>query len=89
MKSLRNPNRKPTHPGAVLREDLLPESGVTHSMLASDLGLREATLCEILNEKRSLTVELAVPIANVFRGSPESWLQVQKAADFWEIQRQE
>ena len=27
-------------------------------------------LCEILNEKRSLTVELAVPIANVFRGSP-------------------
>ena len=89
MKSLRNPNRKPTHPGAVLREDLLPELGVTHSVLASDLGLSEATLCEILNEKRSLTVELAVPIANVFRGSPESWLQVQKAADFWEIQRQE
>ena len=89
MKSLRNPNRKPTHPGAVLREDLLPELGVTHSVLASDLGLSEATLCEILNEKRWLTVELAVPIANVFRGSPESWLQVQKAADFWEIQRQE
>lgn len=89
MKSLRNPNRKPTHPGAVLWEDLLPELGVTHSMLASDLGLSEATLCEILNEKRSLTVELAVPIASVFRGSPESWLQRQKAADFWEIQRKE
>ncbi len=89
MKSLRKPNRKPTHPGAVLREDLLPELGVTHSMLASDLGLSEATLCEILNEKHSLTVELAVPIANVFRGSPESWLQMQKAADFWEIQRKE
>ena len=58
-------------------------------MLASDLGLSEATLCEILNEKRSLTVELAVPIASVFRGSPESWLQMQKAADFWEIQRKE
>jgi antitoxin HigA-1 len=89
MKSLRNPNRKPTHSGAVLREDLLPELGVTHSMLASDLGLSEATLCEILNEKRSLTVELAVPIVNVFRGFPESWLQMQKAADFWEIQRKE
>lgn len=89
MKSLRNPNCKPTHTGAVLREDLLPELGVIHSMLASDLGLSEVTLCEILNEKRSLTVELAVPIANVFRGSPESWLQMQKAADFWEIQRKE
>ncbi len=89
MKSLHNPNRKPTHPGAVLREDLLPELGVTHSMLASDLGLSEATLREILNEKRSLTVELAVPIANVFRGSPESWLEMQKAADFWESQHKE
>jgi addiction module HigA family antidote len=88
MKSLRNPSRKPTHPGAVLREDLLPDLGFTHSMLASDLDLSEATLCEILNEKRSLTVELAVPIANVFGGSPESWLQMQDAADFWDGQSQ-
>jgi len=45
-------------------------------------------LCEILNEKRSLTVELAVPIANVFGGSPESWLQMQDVADFWDGQSQ-
>ena len=36
MKSLRNPHRKPTHPGAVLREDVLPELGWTQSELAHD-----------------------------------------------------
>jgi plasmid maintenance system antidote protein VapI len=37
MKSLRNPNRKPTHPGAVLREDVLPELGWTQVALANRL----------------------------------------------------
>lgn len=35
MRSLRNPNRKPTHPGAVLRADLLPELGWTQGQLAT------------------------------------------------------
>jgi plasmid maintenance system antidote protein VapI len=35
MRSLRNPNRKPTHPGAVLRADLLPELGWTQGELAT------------------------------------------------------
>jgi plasmid maintenance system antidote protein VapI len=32
MRSLRNPNRKPTHPGAVLREDVLPELAWTRKL---------------------------------------------------------
>ena len=38
MKSLRNPNRKPTHPGAVLREDVLPDSGWTQAEFAIRLS---------------------------------------------------
>jgi plasmid maintenance system antidote protein VapI len=37
MRSLRNPNRMPTHPGAVLREDVLPEHGWTQTELAARL----------------------------------------------------
>ena len=37
MRSLRNPNRMPTHPGAVLREDVLPELGWTQTELAARL----------------------------------------------------
>ena len=39
MKSLRNPERKPTHPGAVLREDVLPELGWTQTELANRVML--------------------------------------------------
>jgi hypothetical protein len=47
MKSLRNPNRKPTHPGAVLREDVLPELGLTQTELANRLMVRPGPLLDI------------------------------------------
>lgn len=37
--SMRNPNRRPTHPGAVLREDVMPELGITQEVLATHLGV--------------------------------------------------
>ena len=43
VKSLRNPNRKPTHPGAILREDVLPALGITQAVFASHLGVGRLT----------------------------------------------
>ena len=86
MKSLRNPDRKPTHPGAVLREDILPELGITQSTFAEHLGVSRLKVSEILHEKRSLTAEMAVLISKVIGGSPESWLRMQEALDLWEVQ---
>jgi addiction module HigA family antidote len=84
MKSLRNPNRKPTHPGAVLREDVLPELGITQATLASHLGVSRLTVSDLLHEKRALTAEMAVRVAKVIGGTPESWLRMQEALDLWE-----
>ncbi len=84
MKSLRNPNRKPTHPGAVLREDVLPELEITQATLASHLGVSRLTVSDLLHEKRALTAEMAVRVAKVIGGTPESWLRMQEALDFWE-----
>lgn len=84
MKSLRNPNRKPTHPGAVLREDVLPELGITQAALANHLGVIRLTVFDLLDEKRALTAEMAVPLAKVIGGTPESWLRMQEALDLWE-----
>ena len=86
MKSLRNPNRKPTHPGAVLREDVLPELGITQAILASHLGVSRLTVSDLLHEKRALTAEMAVRVAKVIGGTPESWLRMQEALDLWEAQ---
>ena len=84
MKSLRNPNRKPTHPGAVLREDVLPELGITQATLANHLGVSRLTVSDLLHEKRALTAEMAVRVANVIGGTPEGWFCMQEALDRWE-----
>lgn len=84
MKSLRNPNRKPTHPGAVLREYVLPELVITQAILASHLGVSRLTVSDLLHEKRALTADMAVRVAKVIGGAPESWLRMQEALDRWE-----
>jgi addiction module HigA family antidote len=87
LKSLRNTNRKPTHPGAILREDVLPELGITQSVFANHLGVSRLTVSEILHEKRGVSAEMAVRIARVIGGSPESWLHMQEAVDLWEVEQ--
>jgi len=84
MKSLRNPARRPTHPGAVLREDVLPEMGWTQSEFASRLKVSRQTVSDILHERKSVTAEMAIRLSGTVGGTPESWLRMQEALDLWE-----
>jgi addiction module HigA family antidote len=84
MKSLRNPNRKPTHPGAVLREDVLPELGWTQLELANRLMVSRQTVSQLLHEEKAVTAEMAIRIAGAVGGTPESWLGMQQAVDLWD-----
>ena len=86
MRSLRNPKRMPTHPGAVLREDVLPELGWTQTELAARLMVSRQTVSDLLHEKKSLTAEMAVRIARAVGGTPESWLRMQEALDLWSVE---
>ena len=87
MKSLRNPNRRPTHPGAILREDVLPALEMTQTELAQRLDVSRLTVSELLHEKRGITPEMALRIAKLLNTSPESWLRMQQAVDLWEVQQ--
>ena len=84
MKSLRNPHRKPTHPGAVLREDVLPELGWTQAELANRLMVSRQTVSHLLHEQKAVTADLAIRISSAVGGTPESWLSMQQAVDLWE-----
>jgi addiction module HigA family antidote len=84
MKSLRNPNRKPTHPGAVLREDVLPELGWTQMELANRLMVSRQTVSHLLHEEKAVTAEMAIRISSAVGGTAESWLSMQQAVDLWE-----
>ena len=87
MKSLRDPKRRPTHPGAVLREDVLPALGLTQGQFAEHMGVSRLTVSELLHEKRGLSAEIAVRLAMVLRTTPETWMRMQQAVDLWEAQQ--
>jgi addiction module HigA family antidote len=85
--SLRNPNRKPTFPGAILCEDVLPALGMTQTELARRLKVSRLTVSELLHGKRSLSPDLAARIGKLTCTSPESWLRMQAAVDLWEVEQ--
>jgi len=89
MRTLRNPARRPTHPGAILREDVLPALGMTQTELADLLGVSRLTVSELVHEKRPLTPVMALRLAALLRTTPESWLRMQEALTLWEAQQEE
>ena len=87
MKSMRDPKRKPTHPGETLREDVLPALEMTQGEFAKRLGVSRLTVSELLHGKRALSPDMAVRIAKLTNTSPESWMQMQAAVDLWELEQ--
>ena len=88
MTTLRNRNRRPTHPGAILREDVLPALEMTQSELAQRLGVSRLSVSELLHEKRAMTAEMAARLAKLLNTTPHSWLAMQTAVDLWELDQQ-
>ena len=72
---------KPTHPGEVLREDVLPSLGRSKTEVADLLGVSRPTLYDVLNEKRPITPNLALRIGKLVGGGPEIWLAMQQTYD--------
>lgn len=84
---MRSPNRRPTHPGAILREDVLPALEMSQTELARRLNVSRMSVSELLLEKRSLSPEMAARIARFLRTTPQSWLRMQEAVDLWEVEQ--
>ena len=75
--------RRPTHPGEMLREDFLPDYGLTVSSLAKAIGVSRQSINELLRERRGVSPEMALRLARLFGNSPEFWLNAQRAVDLW------
>ena len=81
---MENRIRKPTHPGELIREDLLPETGLSQIKLAQLMDVSRRTVSEIVNERRRVTPDIAFRLAKFFSSTPELWLNIQQAVDLWE-----
>ena len=79
---------KPSHPGAFIRTEVIDDLGLSVSKAADILGVRRATLSDLLNEKASLTPEMALRLEKAFRLSMEMLLQMQAWHDSTEMRKQ-
>jgi addiction module HigA family antidote len=81
------PGRCPTHPGAILREDVLPALQQSVPEAASKLGISRQMLHGILAEKHAVTPEMAVRLGKFCGNGPGIWLRMQQAYDLWHAER--
>src|SRR5262245_51776324 len=73
----------PTHPGELLRSEVMPAAKLTQEKLAMLLGVSRRTVNEIVTEKRSLSADMAHRLARLFNTTPELWLGLQQDVDLW------
>lgn len=68
---------KPSHPGAFIRAEILDELHLPVSKAAEVLGVRRATLSDLVNEKAGLSPEMALRIEKAFGVSMDTLLKMQ------------
>lgn len=79
----RNMKRRPTHPGAMLREDFLPDYGLTVATLAEAARVLRHSINELMRERRALSPEMALRLSRLFGNTAEFWMNAQCAVDLW------
>jgi addiction module HigA family antidote len=78
---MKNPPLYAVSPGSVLRQEMQESLGITQDQLASAMGVSRLTINEIVNEKRSVTAEMALKLAKALGTDPRFWLNLQQDVD--------
>jgi len=78
---------RPTHPGELLREEIMPAARLTQEALAGRLGVSRRTINELVSEKRSVSADMAHRLARFFDTTPEFWLGLQQDMDLWKARQ--
>lgn len=83
----RDKARPPVHPGEILREDVLPDLGMSVSKAAESLGVTRQALHRVLAGTAAVSPEMALRIGKFCGNGPEIWLRMQAAYDLWHAER--
>jgi addiction module HigA family antidote len=75
--------RFPSHPGGILKRLYLEPLGLTTSDLAQALDISRKTASKIVNQRGSITPEMALRLSIAFKTTPELWLNLQQNYDLW------
>jgi addiction module HigA family antidote len=79
----------PPHPGAFIRDEILDELGLSVSAAAKALGVRRATLSDLLNGNAALSAEMALRVEKAFGVDMETLLRMQAWHDAVAMRRRQ
>jgi len=81
----------PPHPGETIREDVLPEMGLTITEAAKQIGVSRVALSRVLNGRAAISPEMALRLEAWLGvengGSADAWLGQQMTYDLWQARQ--
>lgn len=82
-------NMTPSHPGDFIRTEVIEDLGLSITRAATILGVRRATLSDLLNGHASLSPEMALRIEKAFQVSMDLLLRMQAWYDATQMRARE
>ena len=76
-------HRKPAHPGRILKKIYIKPLDLTITQVATTLNVSRKAVSAIVNERKSVTPEMALRLSRAFDTTPDLWLNLQKKYDLW------
>ena len=76
--------KKPIRVGEVLVKEVMQPLGLSQTRLAEVAGLSRKHVKELCQDRRAVTADTALILAQVFGNSPDFWLNPQRRNDLWE-----
>jgi antitoxin HigA-1 len=75
--------RSPTPPSVQIRELILDIYDLTQDQLADALGVSRLTVNQLVNDRRSVTPDMAIRLEFLTGVSASHWLTLQQNYDLW------
>jgi antitoxin HigA-1 len=79
---------QPLHPGVIIKDILIENTGLTISKAANRLGVTRTTLSRLLNQHAGISPEMALRLSKLLNTSVEMWVNLQSQYDIWNIVNQ-
>ena len=77
----------PSHPGLIIRDDVLRDLQLSVNEAAAQLGVSRVTLSRVINGRSAITAEIALRVGKWVGNGPEIWLRMQGQYDLWQARK--
>jgi antitoxin HigA-1 len=78
----------PSHPGALLRDVVLPSLAKSKTEIAKLLRISRSALYDILSERQPITPKMALRIGKLCGNGPDLWLNMQRTYDLYAAEKE-